>query len=302
MDKPAADFADHRIETADLVVNYLREGSGPPLVLLHGWPEFCRSWKKNITALAARFDVIAPDLRGFGDTRRKDGKPAEKTTAGLLSADLTAFLDALGLSRVGIVSHDVGAYVAQTFARFSPDRVAALFFFNCPYPGIGDRWGEGSYLPEAFYQYFHQWPLAEKLVGYNRDTCRIYFSHFLHRWSVDQHAFDDDLEMWVDNFMKPGNLTGGFEWYRGALAMRLKWIKEGAPKLDPITCPTRVFWGDSDSVCPAEWGDRLGDYFSNLKFSKAPKSGHFVHYEQAALSNAEMLAFFTPLARGGAWA
>ena len=108
MDKPAADFADHRIETADLVVNYLREGSGPPLVLLHGWPEFCRSWKKNITALAARFDVIAPDLRGFGDTRRRDGKPAEKTTAGLLSADLTAFLDALGISRVGIVSHDVG--------------------------------------------------------------------------------------------------------------------------------------------------------------------------------------------------
>src|SRR6516225_4194337 len=205
MDKLASDFADHRIETADLVVNYLREGSGPPLVLLHGWPEFCRSWKKNITALAARFDVIAPDLRGFGDTRRKDGKPAEKTTAGLLSADLAAFLDALGISRVGIVSHDVGAYVAQTFAR---------------------------YLPEAFYQYFHQWPLAEKLVGYNRDTCRIYFSHFLHRWSVDQHAFDDDLEMWVDSFMKPGNLTGGFEWYRGALAMRLKWIKEGAPKLE----------------------------------------------------------------------
>src|SRR6516164_10572820 len=141
MDKPARDFADHRIETADLVVNFLREGSGPPLVLLHGWPEFCRSWKKNITALAARFDVIAPDLRGFGDTRRKDGKPAEKTTAGLLSADLTAFLDALGLSRVGIVSHDVGAYVAQTFARFSPDRVAALFFFNCPYPGVGSRVG-----------------------------------------------------------------------------------------------------------------------------------------------------------------
>jgi hypothetical protein len=49
-------------------------------------------------------------------------------------------------------------------------------------------------------------------------------------------------------------------------------------------------------VCPAEWGDRLGDYFSDLKFSKAPKSGHFVHYEQAALSNAEMLAFFRPLA------
>jgi pimeloyl-ACP methyl ester carboxylesterase len=62
-----------------------------------------------------------------------------------------------------------------------------------------------------------------------------------------------------------------------------------------------VFWGDSDSVCPAEWGDKLGDYFSNLKFSTAPKAGHFVHYEQAELSNKEMLDFFLPLTSGSGW-
>jgi pimeloyl-ACP methyl ester carboxylesterase len=295
------ELVDHKVETPDLVVNYLRAGKGPPLVLLHGWPEFCRSWKKNIAPLAAFFDVIAPDLRGFGETRRRDNLPVEKTTAGLLGADLTAFLDALKVDRVGLVSHDVGAYVAQNFARKSPGRTAALFFFNCPYPGVGTRWGEGPYLPEAFYQYLHQWPLAEELIGYNRDTCRIYFRHFLRHWSANPHAFDDDLEMWVDNFMKPGNLKGGFEWYRGALAMRLKWMKEGAPQMDPITCPTRVFWGDSDAVCPAEWGDRLGEYFSDLKFSKAPRAGHFVHYEQAALSNEEMLTFFNPLRSGEKW-
>ena len=295
------DFADRKIETPELVVNYMREGKGAPLVLLHGWPEFGRSYKKNIGPLAAHFDVIVPDLRGFGDTRRRDGKDVEKTTAQILSNDLAAFLDALKVERVSIVSHDVGAYVAQNFARYAPARVAGLFFFNCPYPGIGTRWGEGPYLPEAFYQYFQQWPLAEELVGYNRDTCRIYFRHFLRRWSCDPHAFDNDLEMWVDNFMKPGNLKGGFEWYRGALAMRLKWMKDGAPKMDPITCPTRVFWGDSDLVCPAEWGDKLGDYFSNLKFTTAPKAGHFVHYEQSELSNQEMIAFFSPLVGAGAW-
>ena len=85
------DFADRKIETADLVVNYIREGKGAPLVLLHGWPEFGRSYKKNIGPLAQHFDVIVPDLRGFGDTRRRDGKDVEKTTAQILSADLTAF-------------------------------------------------------------------------------------------------------------------------------------------------------------------------------------------------------------------
>jgi pimeloyl-ACP methyl ester carboxylesterase len=67
MDKPAADFADHRIETADLVVNYLREGSGPPLVLLHGWPEFCRSWKKNIKTAKALGLAVPQSLLASAD-------------------------------------------------------------------------------------------------------------------------------------------------------------------------------------------------------------------------------------------
>ena len=138
-------------------------------------------------------------------------------------------------------------------------------------------------------------------MGYNRDTCHIYFKHCLTRWAADPHAFDKDLELCVDNFMKPGNIKGGMEWYRGVLAMRLKWIPEGAPKADPITCPTRVFWGEKDSISKIEWADNLGDYFSNVKFSAAPDAGHFVHYEKPEMSNKKMLAFFTPLTDGIGW-
>lgn len=296
------EYVDHKAETADLVVNYLRTGSGPPLVLLHGWPEFSRSYKKNISVLAKKFDVIVPDLRGFGDTRRKDQEVQDKTTPALLTTDLAALLDVLRVERVGIVSHDVGALVAQKFARDTSERVAGLFFFNCPYPGVGNRWDEGPYLREAFYQYFHQWPLAEELVGYNRDTCRLYLSHFLRHWSGNPDAFAADIDLWVETFMKPGNLAGGFAWYRGALETRLKWMKAGAPKLAAIGCPARVLWGERDPVCPPAWGDRLGEYFSNLKFTIAPDAGHFVHYEQPALANEEILKFFAPLARGNAWA
>lgn len=295
------DFKDYKVETKELSVNYLREGKGPPLILLHGWPEFGRAWKENIPALSEKFDVIVPELRGFGGTRRRDGAPVENTTADILTTDLKEFLDAINIERVSIVSHDVGAYVAQGFARAHPYQTAALFFFDCPYAGVGTRWGEATHLKEMFYQYFHQWPMAEELVGYNRDTCRIYFSHFLKRWSADPHVFDKDLELWVDNFMMPGNIKGGMEWYRGALAMRLKWITEGAPKVDPITCPTRVFWGEKDNIAKIEWADNLGDYFSDLKFSPAPNAGHFVHYEQPEMSNREMLAFFEPLSDGDAW-
>ena len=106
------DFKDYKIETSELSVNYLREGQGPELILLHGWPEFGRVWKENIPALSEKFDVIVPELRGFGETRRRDGQQVENTTVDILINDLKEFLDALGVERLSIVSHDVGAYVA----------------------------------------------------------------------------------------------------------------------------------------------------------------------------------------------
>jgi pimeloyl-ACP methyl ester carboxylesterase len=295
-------IAERQVATAELSINYLRAGAGPPLVLLHGWPEFCRVWRKNIPALAEQFDVIAPDLRGFGNTVRRDGARVDATTPDILAADLEALLDALGIKRIALVGHDVGAFAAQAFARRAPDRTAALFFFNCPYPGIGRRWGEAGHLPETWYQYFHQWPLAEDLVGHDRAACRIYIAHFLKHWAADPHAFEQDLEAWVDNFMKPGNLSGGFAWYRGSLPMRQKLIREGAPKLAPIAAPTRVLWGERDPVLKVEWRDRLGDYFADLQVSTAPGAGHFVHYEAPELANREIIAFFRPRIRDGRWA
>jgi pimeloyl-ACP methyl ester carboxylesterase len=293
---------EQQIEAGDLNINYLRDGRGPPLILLHGWPEFCQTWKKNIPTLATRFDTLVPDLRGFGGTRRRDGQVVESLTPDLLAQDLATLLDALGIDRVGIASHDVGGYAAQSFARLYPRRTAALFFFNCPYPGIGSRWGEAGHLPETWYQYFHQWPLAEELAGLSREACRLYIGHFLRHWAADPHAFDADLDAWVDNFLRPGNLKSGFAWYRGTLPMRQKLIREGAPKLDPIACPTRVLWGERDPILKVEWRDRLPEYFSKLRVSTVPDAGHFVHYEKPETANREMLEFFGALVSNNAWA
>jgi pimeloyl-ACP methyl ester carboxylesterase len=133
-------------------MHYWREGRGSTLLLLHGWPEFCRTWRRLIPLLAAGFDLIAPDFRGFGDTEKPDPGPTDAMTVDVLAEDMRALLDALGLDRpVGFVSHDVGAYVTQVFARRWPERAAGLFFFNCPYPGIGRRWAEPEHLKEIWY-------------------------------------------------------------------------------------------------------------------------------------------------------
>ena len=276
-------------------IHYVRHGEGLPLVLLHGWPEFWLTWRKNIPPLAEGFDVVAPDLRGFGDS----DKPALPDPPGDLLKDyvedLRGLADALGFERFGIVSHDVGAYVAQAFARGYPERLSGLFFFNCPYPGIGERWAEADHVNEIWYQSFNQQPWAASLVGENHKTCETYIRHFLYHWSHEPGFLDEDLDLWVENFMKPGNLQGGFNWYISTNEGRIKQIRHGPAELPKIETPTRVLWGVSDSVLKVEWADRLGDYFANLDFSPTQGAGHFVHYERPELANEEISGFFGAL-------
>jgi len=279
------------VETEELSVNYVRAGSGEPVIFLHGWPEFNLTWKYNLPELSRHFDCIAPDLRGFGKTRRKVANPSSGVTPQLLARDLGEFVDALGLTRFAIVSHDVGAFSAQTFARAYPERVSALFFFNCPHPGVGSRWGDAELFPETWYQMFHQKEFAAKLVGSSRETCRIYLQHFLSHWAHKSDAFDDDLDVWVDNFMSNDNIQGGFDWYAGVARLRARMIRDGAPDMPKIDVPTRVLWGAHDPVLKVEWLDNIGDYFSDIDASVAPDAGHFVHYETPELANREMEKF-----------
>jgi pimeloyl-ACP methyl ester carboxylesterase len=282
-----------RIRANGIDIHYLHEGNGRPLVLLHGWPEFCGVWEQCMAVLSDRFELFAPDLRGFGDTTKPYPGPTEEMTSGVLADDLAAFLHAVGLNHpVGLVGHDVGAIVAQVFARRHPERLSGLFFFNCPHVGIGARWIASDHVPEVWYQTFHCLPWSAAMVGASRETCRLYIGHFLRHWAADAHAFDKDLERFVDNFMKPGNLQGGFNWYMGnRAARRLVWKGE-VPDLLPIDVPTRVFWGERDPVLKVEWMDRLPSTFSNLHASVAEGLGHFVHYEAPHRASHEIAAFF----------
>jgi pimeloyl-ACP methyl ester carboxylesterase len=206
--------------------------------------------------------------------------------------DLHGIANALGFEKFGIVSHDVGAYVAQGFAREYPERLSGLFFFNCPYPGIGKRWAEPDHINEIWYQTFNQQPWAASLVGENRRTCETYIRHFLDRWAHEPGFFDEDLGAWLENFMKLGNLQGGFNWYIATNASRIELIRKGPPDLPKIETPTCVRWGSSDSVLRVEWAYQLGDYFSDYDFTPVPQAGHFVHYERPNLANREIAKFF----------
>jgi pimeloyl-ACP methyl ester carboxylesterase len=283
---------EHRdVEARGARFHVVTTGDGPPLLLLHGWPEFWQTWQPVMQRLADRHRLIVPDLRGFGDS----DKPVALHGAQDHADDLVALLDALDVGRVGVVGHDVGGAVMQALARTAPERLRGLFFFDFVYPGIGARMTAPDRLNEIWYQSFHQMDVAVALVGANRASCAAYVGHIMRHWAHRDDAFPD-FEAFVDNFMKPGNLAGGFNYYRAAHAGRIAMGTGAAPVLPPIAIPTCIRWATHDPLFPIAWTDRLGETFTDLDFAPFDDVGHFPHREDPDRAAREIAAFFARIA------
>jgi len=276
-----------------------RCGAGEAIVFLHGWPEFWWTWEPVMARLADRFLCVAPDLRGFGSSDKPASHdppwgPADH------AADVVALLDALGLPRAGIVAHDVGGAVAQPLARLAPERLSGLFLFDFVRPHIGPRFGAPDRLNEIWYQSFHQMPFAPALVGASREACRAHIGHFLRHWSHRKEAWDDaTVDRFVDNFLAPGNLKGGFHHYRAAHSSRVAMMRGEPPALPPITVPTCVRWAAHDPIFPPEFAEGLERAFAELDVAILPGVGHFPHREDPDRAASEIAGWFSRKRSGG---
>lgn len=264
-------------------LHYTEEGEGRPVLLLHGWPGFWYDWRRVIPLLTGEFRVLAPDLRGFGDSDRPPLPPEEGYTTGALARDVLALLEALDLRGVLLGGHDIGALVAQAVARRAPDRVAGLVLANPPYPGIGERFLAPAVQREAWYQHFHALPWSHRLIGHSRETVALYLAHFYDRWVARKEAVRPaELDFLVDVYARPGAVEFSIAWYRAQARPRRE---GGAP--DPsalrVPQPTFVLWGEEDPVLRVEWADRLGEFFPRLVgLERLPGVGHFVPLEAPA--------------------
>ncbi len=265
--------------------HYVREGSGPPVILVHGWPGFYYEWQPNIGPLSQYFDVVAPDMRGYAYTEKPDLPPEEAYTPSHFAQDLVALMDHLGFPKACLVAHDFGAIWAQQLAVLHPQRVEKLVLFNPPYGGIGARWFQLNHLFEVWYMFFHQLSLAEELVGSSRQATKAYLRHFLTHWSYRKDIWtEEELERYVDAFSQPGALKGGFNCYRAI-------FRTGAAPPAKVEVLTLVLWAEADPILPVAWSDRLQEFFPRLTFRKVPQAGHFLMREQPELVNKEIVSF-----------
>jgi pimeloyl-ACP methyl ester carboxylesterase len=186
-------------------LHYVRAGEGPPLLLLHGWPQTWYEWREVIPPLAEEYTVIAPDLRGMGDS----GKPREGYDKRTVADDTRELVHELGFEEVAVVGHDWGMPTAYAYAARYREEVQALGVMEAMLPGVR----EDDKLGMLWHVRFHQVrDLPERLVSGNEET---YLKWFYREGAYDPSAIDREaLAEYVRAYSAPGGLRGGFEYYR----------------------------------------------------------------------------------------
>jgi pimeloyl-ACP methyl ester carboxylesterase len=274
---------------------YDRTGSGPAVVLLHGWPGD-RTDYRELVPLLPGCDVVVPDLRGFGRSAKHRADPVEQYGADAQARSVAGLITSLGLDRPVVAGYDIGSRIAQTLAQRHPELVRGLVI-TPPVPGVGQRVFGAGPLREFWYQQFHRLPLSEELVDGKPDAVRAYLRHFWEHWSGPRFEVTDaHLDHLVSVYGPPGAFTASVQWYRAGSGTAARAAAEAATP-DPaevVATPTVVLWPEYDPLFPREWSDRLGDYFSQVRLRLVDGAGHFAPLEYPAVVAQEIRGFLTP--------
>ncbi len=252
-------------------LHYVEAGSGPLVILLHGFPEFWYSWRHQIVALAeAGFHAIAPDLRGYNLSDKPPGISAYRMEA--LLDDAIGLIRQTGAERAAVIGHDWGGVIAWHLAMYHPQMVEKLIILNAPHPAAYRRelrsWTQ---LLKSWYILFFQLPgLPEQLLGAG-DFDMI--GRMLRREPVNAQAFtSDDVRRYKQALARPGALTAALNYYRALRHSAQRMAHNNAP----ITVPTLLLWGERDSYLSPRLTEGLNAHVSNLRVVRFPDASHWV--------------------------
>jgi len=261
--------------TDGLRLAYDRNGQGPPVLLPHGWPGDRGDWREVVPRLEG-LDVVVPDLRGFGESDKHLEDPATAYSAAAQVRSVVALTEELGLSGLVVAGYDVGSRIAQAVAADRPGLVRGLVVAP-PLPGIGARILSAAAQREFWYQSFHQLDLAEQLIDGRPQAVRAYLAHFWSHWSGPAFELSDaELDRVAGLYSAPGAFLASIGWYRAGAGSVARSLAEQAPApADRVHVPTTVLWPGHDPLFPAEWSDRLGEFFDQVRLRMLPSAGHF---------------------------
>lgn len=258
---------------------------GPPVILLHGFPEFWYGWRHQIGALAAAgYRVLAPDQRGYNLTGKKG--PYDLDT---LTHDAIRLMDACGARQAHWVGHDWGGVVAWKVAERFPQHVQTLSILNVPHPAIGVRSvlrGNLRQFLRSSYVYFFQIPwLPEWLLRRQ--------GYALMRRAVSATArpgafTETDLDRYTQAWAQPGALRAMLGWYRAFMRRSGHTFRESAG-LPRYAMPALLLWGERDVALGVELAEQSARLLANGRLVRLPEATHWVQHDFPDLVNKYLL-------------
>lgn len=256
--------------------------ASPPLLMLHGFPEYSGAWEELAGDLRARYYCVAPDQRGYGQSYCPEDVAAYRT--GVLAADMAAIIKDLG-APCAVLGHDWGAASAYGLAMFFPDLVAKLIILNGVHPVPFQRAMAAGGAQSAASQYIlklrdpdaEDW-LAEDGFGKLR---QLFSANMDMGWLQGAK-----LDAYVAEWSRPGRLTGMLNWYRASplqVAAPGKPITE-LPELDParlaVRCPHLLIWGTGDTALLPESRAGLEAFAVDLTIREIEGVDHWLHHQE----------------------
>jgi len=279
-----------------LRLHYAEAGSGDNLViLLHGFPEFWYSWRKQLEALGGSFHVIAPDLRGYN---LSDKPPrVEDYKIDKVVEDVIGLIDHFGAKRAAIVGHDWGAGVAWALAQKHSERISKLAVLQVPLQSAFRANLTVKQFLRSWYMFFFQIPrLPEWLI--RRQNFRAIEDTFTEKIFRKNTFTAEEVERYKEAARQPGALTGALNYYRANVFDRLFARKRQGIANESqggrVRVPTLFIFGEQDFAIIPESVRGLNQYIdAYYREVRIPDSGHWVQNEAPAEVNAALLEFLT---------
>lgn len=259
----------------------------PPILLLHGFPEFWYGWRHQIPFLVnSGFRVIVPDQRGYNKTEKPKG--AKNYHIDLLAADMLGLLDFLNIQKVFLVGHDWGAFVAWWLALKHPERIEKLAILNVPHPVVMRKHLLSNFnqLKKSWYIFFFQLPwLPEWGMGRKNSAGGV---EMLKRSGFKNTFSEDDLEHYRQSWAHPRTWNATINWYRGLFR-----IIQTQFESESIKLPVHIIWGKQDVALGAEMAEDSLAYCADGELTFIERATHWVQHDARDQVNEILLNFFS---------
>ena len=270
-----------------------RAGAGDQLVvMLHGFPESWYSWRHQLREFAPRFDCVAPELRGYGETDAPRGIANYRIER--LVEDVVGLIETLGHQNAIVIGHDWGGAIAWATALMRPDRVAKLCVMNCPHPRKfrDNIRSNPRQMLRSWYMLFFQIPLlADTLIWANNSAL---VPRMIRSSAHNKAAFnDEDFAHFRETFRKPYSTRAAINYYRALIRRDLMrtpppdhWLAR------TIAAPTLLIWGEHDVALGKELTYGMEDLFTGpFAIKYIADSGHWVQQERPEQVNQYLAEF-----------